>query len=195
MLGRVSSRLQLRHFLTPTALSARTASPVSALGSKAFTTAITVIAWAALAMADNVGRVNNEFWAVLILPVNDWALLCAVIGLLMQRRLHVAWAVYARGVTIGLAALFAVLLPIAAWQQMEDPWGRLIPALAVLLTFGVILTLILSRLRQIAGVKESQEVIRMPLTVTCPRCELRQDMVTGGDDCNRCALQIKVMVP
>lgn len=158
-------------------------------------TAITVIAWAALAMADSVGRVNNEFWAVLILPVNDWALLCAVIGLLMQRRLHVAWGVYARGVTIGIAALLAVLFPIAVWQHMEDPWGRFIPALAVLLTFGVIGTLILSRLRQISGVQESQEVIRMPLTVTCPRCELRQDMVTGGDACNRCGLQIKVMVP
>lgn len=157
--------------------------------------AIAVIAWASLAMATSMGRVDHEFWALLILFVNDWALLCAVIGLLMQRRLHVAWGVYARAVTIGLATLLAVLVPIAAWQEMEDPWGKLIAALAVLLTFGVFVTLILSRLRQIAGVKESQEVIRMPLTVTCPRCELRQDMVTGGDACNRCALQIKVMVP
>ena len=157
--------------------------------------AVAVIAWAALAMAASVGRVDDEFWALLILPVNGWALLCAVIGLLMQRRLHVAWGVYVRGVTIGLAALLAVLLPIAVWQQMDDLWGRFIPALAVLMTFGVIVTLILSRLRQISGVEESQEVIRMPLTVTCPRCELRQDMVTGGDACNRCGLQIKVMVP
>ncbi len=160
-------------------------------------TAISVIAWAALAMAASVGRVNDEFWALLILPVNNWALLCAVIGLLMQRRLHVAWGVYVRGVTIGLAALLAVLFPIAVWQwqQMEDHWYRIIAALAVLLTFGVIGTLILSRLRQISGVQESQEVIRMPLTVTCPRCELRQDMVTGGDACYLCGLQIKVMVP
>ena len=138
-----------------------------------------------------------HLWVASLVPTTCWTGLCVVIGLVVQQRLTNAVGLWLRRATIAGAALLATSVPPAVWFGWEHPNDELIrslSALAVLVCLGMVATMIIARLRQLEGV-EDQELVRLDFSVTCPRCELRQSMVTGGDVCRNCGLRVKVVVP
>ncbi len=139
----------------------------------------------------------EQLWVSWLVPPTCWAGLCVVIGLVMQRRQPSAIGVWVGRATIAGAALLAAAVPPAVWFDMgrlEDEVVRSLGALAVLIVLGMVATMIIARLQQLEGV-EDQEHVRLDFTATCPRCELRQSMITGGDVCRNCGLRVKVIVP
>ncbi|MHC5007372.1 MAG: hypothetical protein ACYTGF_08465 [Planctomycetota bacterium] len=139
----------------------------------------------------------EQLWASWLVPSTCWAGLCVVIGLVRQRRQPSAVGVWLGRATIAGAALLAAAIPPAVWFDMgrrQADVVRSLGALAVLIVMGMVATMVIARLRQLEGV-EDQEHVRLDFTATCPRCELRQPMITGGDVCRHCGLRVKVIVP
>lgn len=136
-------------------------------------------------------------WVAALMPTTCWAGLCVVTGLAMQQRQTGAVGLWLRRATIAGAALLAVSIPAVVWLELWDPRDGLVQvlgALAVLVGLGLVATMIVARLKHLEGLQD-EEPIRLRFTATCPRCALRQPMVTGGDVCGRCGLQVKVTVP
>jgi len=160
--------------------------------------ALSAIAWLAFELQQAVLTSRAEqLWVSSLVPPTCWAGLCVVIGLVRQRRQPRAVGVWLGRATIAGAALLAAAIPPAVWFDMgrlEDDVVRSLGALAVLIAMGMVATMVIARLRQLEGV-EDQEHVRMDFTATCPRCELRQSMITGGDVCRNCGLRVKVIVP
>jgi hypothetical protein len=139
----------------------------------------------------------EHLWVSWLMPPTCWAGLCLVIGLVRQRRQPGAVGIWLGRATIAGAALLAAAVPPAVWFHMgrrDDDVVRSLGALAVLIVMGMVATMVIARLRQLEGVEE-QEHVRLDFTATCPRCELRQSMITGGDVCRNCGLRVKVIVP
>ena len=138
-----------------------------------------------------------QLWVSWLVPPTCWAGLCVVIGLVRQRRQPGAVGIWLGRATIAGAALLAAAVPPAVWLdlgRLESTVVRSLGALAVLVGLGMVATMVIARLRQLEGV-EDQEHVRLDFTATCPRCELRQSMITGGDVCRNCGLRVKVIVP
>jgi hypothetical protein len=140
---------------------------------------------------------DADLWLSWLMPSTCWTGLCAVVGLVMQQRQTRAVGLWLRRATIAGAAVLAGSIPPVVWLDLW--WGgswafRIEGALAVLVGLGMVATMILARLRQLEGV-EGAELVRLDFTATCPRCALRQPLVTGGDVCSQCGLHIKVIVP
>lgn len=138
-----------------------------------------------------------DVWVSWLMPSTCWSGLCVVVGLVMQQRQTRAVGLWLRRATIAGAAVLAGSIPPVVWLGLwwRGSWAfRIDGALAVLVCLGMVATMIVARLRQLEGV-EGPELVRLDFTATCPRCELRQPLVTGGDVCRRCGLHIKVIVP
>jgi hypothetical protein len=138
-----------------------------------------------------------HLWVASLMPTTCWAGLCVVVGLAMQQRQTTAVGLWLRRATIAGAVLLAASIPPVVWLDLWRPADEAIKflgALSVLVALGLVATMIVARLRQLEGI-EDHELVRLDFTATCPRCELRQPMVTGGDVCSRCGLQVKVIVP
>jgi hypothetical protein len=161
-------------------------------------TALSATGWVAFALQQAVLTSQAEqLWVSWLVLPTCWAGLCVVIGLVRQRRQPGAVGVWLGRATIAAAALLAAAVPPAVWFEMghrEDEVVRSLGALAVLIVMGMVATMVIARLRQLDGI-EDQEHVRLDFTATCPRCELRQPMVTGGDVCRNCGLRVKVIVP
>jgi hypothetical protein len=160
--------------------------------------ALSAAGWVAFALLEGTltPRAEQRWASLLVLPT-CWGGLCVVIGLVMHRRVPSAVGLWMRRATIAVAALLAAAVPPAVWFDLgprEDDLLRGFGALSVLVILGVLATMIIARLRQLEGVEDEQPV-RLDFTATCPRCGLRQPLVTGGDACRRCGLNIKVIVP
>jgi hypothetical protein len=139
----------------------------------------------------------EELWVSLLVPLTCWVGLCAIIGLVRQRRQPIAVGVWVGRATIAGAALLAAAIPLAVSFDLgrwEDDVVRGLGALSVVVVLGLVAAMVIARLRQLEGVEE-QEHVRLDFTAVCPRCELRQPMVTGGDVCRHCGLNIRVIVP
>ncbi|MHC4609814.1 MAG: hypothetical protein ACYS7M_05650 [Planctomycetota bacterium] len=160
--------------------------------------ALSATGWIAFALRGGALTSQAEqLWVSWLAPPTCWAGLCVVIGLAMQRRQPGVVGAWTRRATIAGAALLAAAIPPVVWfdlGHLEDEVVRGLGALAVLIVLGTVATLIIARLQQLEGV-EDQEHVRLDFTATCPRCELRQSMVTGGDVCRNCGLRVKVIVP
>ena len=160
--------------------------------------ALSATAWVAFALRQGMLTPQTaQLWVSWLVPPTCWAGLCVVIGLVMQRRQPSAVGVWLGRATIAGAALLAAAIPPAVWfdlGRLEDEVVRSLGALAGLIALGMVATMIIARLQQLEGV-EDQEHVRLDFAATCPRCELRQSMVTGGDVCRHCGLRVKVIVP
>jgi hypothetical protein len=159
--------------------------------------ALSAAGWLAFRFQGALTGPAAERWVSVLMPTTCWTGLCVVIGLVMQQRQTHAVGLWLRRATIAGAALLAASIPPAIWLDLwRSPNAalRIQGALAVLVGLGMVATMILARLRQLEGV-EGQEHLRLDFTATCPRCALRQRLVTGGDVCSRCGLHIKVIVP
>lgn len=142
---------------------------------------------------------TEAWWVGVLTPVTSWTGLCTVTALVMLRRRPSAVGVWTGRVTIACAAALAAAVLPAVWLEgrlgrVERTLERGLGILAVVVVLGLVVTLILARLRQLEGA-DDEEHIRLDFTARCPRCELRQELVTGGDACSGCGLRIKVIVP
>ena len=141
----------------------------------------------------------EQMWAKAMMIPTSWSVFCAVTALLMRRRLTSRVGLIVRTITIISISLFAIATPLMVWYA--DPPGqfneiliKIVSIAATIGTFGLISTILIGGYRQHDG-DADEEVIRLPMSATCPRCGLRQPLLTGGDTCKRCGLRIKVFVP
>lgn len=126
-----------------------------------------------------------------------WVLLVMVIGLFMIPRMTLRAAVILRAVTMGLASLLAILVVALLWTRSGLGSPPLIGAISVAATLtgcALPMTLLLARFHELRSGR-NPEPFRMALAVTCPRCNQRQMIRTGGDQCAACGLRITVSIP
>ena len=136
----------------------------------------------------------------ILAPITSWSLLCAITAVLLRNRITNLAARITCSITIIFFALLAVLVVIvvsrtvAASHINNDAFVKPILYTTVIAVTNLLLTVILSNIKQIQGATE-EEVIKIEMGVSCPRCELKQIIMTGGASCNRCGLRIKVSIP
>jgi hypothetical protein len=159
------------------------------------------IGWIGLVwMSPSLQTSAIEAMARFIAPVTIVSVLLSAVGLLMRERIASRMGRMARWTTIALATALAAGLVGAIMlndesRRSEMALMKLLGVLAVAALAGTLVTLVASRARQLVGDGEEEELVRMNFTATCPRCELDQALITGGDRCRRCGLEIKVVVP
>lgn len=136
----------------------------------------------------------------ILAPITSWSLLCAITAVLLRNRITNLAARITCSITIISFALLAVLVVIvvsrtvAASHINNDAFVKPILYTTVIAVTNLLLTVILSNIKQIQGATD-EEVIKIEMDVSCPRCELKQIIMTGGASCNRCGLRIKVSIP
>ena len=103
---------------------------------------------------------------------------------------------------MSLAGVWALLLDGMIWMErfqwplVEDPLFLILTALFVLTLLSVIACKLLLGMQLASGdVDDSTLIKRLEFAAICPRCEMEQSLVTGGDRCRECGLDIKVIVP
>jgi len=142
---------------------------------------------------------TEAWWVGVLTPVTSWTGLCTVTALVMLRGRPGAFGRWTGRITIACAAVLAAAVLPAVWLdgslgRVERTFERGLGTLAVVVVLGLLVTMILARLRQLEGAQDEEQV-RLDFTGKCPRCGLRQELVTGGDACSGCGLRIKVIVP
>lgn len=143
---------------------------------------------------------DRELCVYILAPITSWSLLCAITAVLLRNRITNLAARITCSITIISFALLAVLVVIvvsrtvAASHINNDAFVKPILYTTVIAVTNLLLTVILSNIKQIQGVTEV-EVIKIEMDVSCPRCKLKQIIMTGGASCNRCGLRIKVSIP
>ena len=141
----------------------------------------------------------DQMWTNTMVVPTSWSVFCAVIALLMRRRLTNRVGFIVRTITIISISLLAVMFPPMVWY--DDHAGRVDEVMyktasitATIGAFGLISTMLIAGYVRF-GSDDDEEVICLQMSATCPRCGLRQRILTGGDACERCSLRIKVIVP
>ena len=145
-------------------------------------------------IGENWARVNSLFTL--------WSVYCMVVAGLFIYRTQQPWAVLVRNVSLFSASslflltMLFIMVADSIGYAARDDLGKTIGVLTILTFFGLLLTMILARLKQLStGDVTQDEMVRMELRIWCPRCDAEQAMQTGGGSCFRCGLSIKVMVP
>jgi hypothetical protein len=165
--------------------------------------AIAAASWIMLMwfVADRFGRSGDE-WAKVNGIFSAWAVYCMVVGGLFMYRTELAGAILARGITLGAASLLVfltmmmILFADSMGHRSGEEMAKLLGILGIITIFGLLLTMILARLKQLTtGEMGDEEIVRMDLRIWCPRCQTEQAMQTGGGTCQACGLAIKVTVP
>ena len=143
---------------------------------------------------------DKELCIYILAPITAWSLLCAIIAILLRNRITNRAARVTCSITIMSLTLLAVLVVIVVSRAVavdyyrNDAFIKPILYTSVIAVTNLLLTVILSNIKQIQGATE-EEVIKIEMGVSCPRCELKQIIMTGGASCNRCGLRIKVSIP
>ena len=103
---------------------------------------------------------------------------------------------------MSLAGVWALLLDGMIWMErfhwplVEDPLFLIMTAFFVLTILSVTTCLLLLGMQlATANVDDSALVKRLAFSAICPRCATEQPLVTGGDRCRECSLEIRVIVP
>ncbi len=141
----------------------------------------------------------DQMWINTMTIPTSWSVFCAVIALLMRRRLTNRVGFIVRTITIISISLLAVMLPPMVWYddlpgRVDEVMYKTASITATIGAFGLISTMLIAGYVRF-GSDDEEEVIRLQMSATCPRCGLRQRILTGGDACERCSLRIKVIVP
>lgn len=143
-----------------------------------------------------------EFAAGLSGTLATWSGFCMVLALVMRYRASNVPARIARVGTIIIGAVLTVAIFASIWAfdalwRDEDAAMRFFVGLSTLCGTGVLLSIVLARLRHFTGDRDELEesAPRIDFTLWCPRCESRQAFQTGGGSCRSCGLGIKVTPP
>lgn len=141
----------------------------------------------------------TEVFMYTLIPISSWSVFCAIIAILFRNRMPNLTARITCWLTIVSSALLAMFMSIYILREYSVGSGneliiKLISYDAVLVICCLLLTLIISNTKQIHGTTEEQ-VIKIKMDISCPRCEFQQSILTGGASCCRCGLRIKVSIP
>jgi len=143
---------------------------------------------------------NKELCINILTPVSSWSVLCAVCAILLRNRISNWVARVSCSITILSLALIAVIVGIVVSREASPGYSNnedlVKPVLytSIFAVTSLMLTIILTNMKQIRGTTE-ELTIKIEMGVSCPRCELKQSIMTGGASCSRCGLRIKVSIP
>jgi len=102
--------------------------------------------------------------------------------------------------TIALGIVYSLLALALTWDMLgfdfNDILARLFYGLLILTAVGVLATIVLSRIEavKLAEVAETGLPALIRITLTCPRCDLQQELPSGGSVCKGCGLAITIEV-
>lgn len=142
---------------------------------------------------------TDRWLAAIGAPATSLTAFGALAGLLTAIRLPNAALIWVRRGTIALAGGFAAFISIIV---LIDPWldydsrstlGRIASATTVLIGIGVLSIVATVYLRRLRG-SDVPIIEPLDMTLTCPRCKLRQTIKTEGSRCEACKLGIKVSI-
>ncbi len=143
---------------------------------------------------------NKELCINILTPVSLWSALCAISAILLRNRISNWVARVCCSITILSLALVAVIVGIVVWRETSpgnsnnEDLVKPVMYTSIFAVTSLMLTIILTNIKQIQGITE-ELTIRIEMEVSCPRCELKQSIMTGGASCSRCGLRIKVSIP
>jgi len=100
--------------------------------------------------------------------------------------------------TIRLGAVLCALSVLLIWEAfpLGAVFSRVYMVLLILTVAGAPATLVLRRIEiaTLAQVAEAGLPSRIRVALTCPRCDLQQEMASGGAVCKGCGLAITIKV-
>ena len=144
----------------------------------------------------------SEFLSKLIATTALWSLWCGLTGGLIKRKTRARSHLILRGITMSLAGAWTLLLDGMFWMERfqwppAEDW-----LFVVLASLGGLTVLSATTYKLLIGLKlamgdevDPALIKRHTFDAICPRCELEQSLVAGGDRCEGCGLEIKVIVP
>jgi len=153
-------------------------------------------------------------WYVVLYWPTSWACLIMVIGLLLLPEPRAKWWMQLRRITIALFILLALIICLAvtfhprnnawstgtfnevSWQQnraYEEAAAKYGWVIGLLSCGGALFVWLAA-----AFIKPTQDaasnIERTSYWLSCPRCGLQQQAMTGSDTCKQCNLQIRVQL-
>ena len=148
------------------------------------------------------------WWSVML---NGAAISILLVGIVAQLRLSQQWGIVLRRVTIGLLMFLGfigsatICFAIEAeffWRvhrrmdasvvDWSETAARLCGVIAILTGCSLAATILAAVVPKLHE-QEVPKSRRLQFTAVCPRCALRQQLMTDGDACHQCGLQIKVV--
>jgi hypothetical protein len=159
------------------------------------------VGWAYLIWnARSLGNDAIELAASLNGTITALAGLVAVVAVTHVHRTANPLAITLRRANGVVASLLASSIIIAIWfaenSRYDDEMAKAIGIFAVLTACGTLSTLLVMRMRHLTHEEDkADDVVRLDLSVRCPRCGVRQTIQTGGAACAQCGLDIRIMVP
>ena len=173
--------------------------------------AIALVGWIAMIVFEHY-NLPLDWYLVLYWPTN-WACLMMVVGLLLLPEPRAKWWILLRRITIGLFILLAAIICLAItlhpqeglfvlsgiydsdmWRltrDFEEIAAKLGFVIGLLACTGALFVWLAAAF--IKPTKDTELIIeRTPYWLSCPRCGLEQQAMTGSDTCDQCNLQIKV---
>ena len=173
--------------------------------------AISVVGWIVMDIYDEYS-LEWVWFTFLIWPTN-WACLMMIIGLLLFPEPRAKWWMQLRRITIALFIILAAIICIAIilhpsndvlrsitttdsrnWQRdqvYEELAAKIGWVIGLLANGGALFVwLAAAFLKPVA--REALTTIHSSYWLSCPRCGLEQQAMTGSDNCDKCNLQIKV---
>jgi len=147
-----------------------------------------------------LSNTSKEICINILTPVTSWSALCALVAVLTRNRISNLAARVTCSITILSSALLAVFIAIMVSREVSavyydnEVFFKPIMYVSVLAITCLLLTMLLSNIKQIQGTTE-ELIIKIEMDVSCPRCELKQSIMTGGATCSKCGMRIKVSIP
>ena len=119
------------------------------------------------------------------------------VGLLSLARLRpqYEWVRIATVTAVGLLASMIILAItlIDPWNAWSDALYRGIGAVAIVVVCGTIAMPIMHRVSAIR-VREAVTTVQLALSITCPRCDLTQELSVGRSQCASCGLGFNIEI-
>ena len=143
-----------------------------------------------------------EFLSKLIATTTLWSMWCGLTGGLIKRKTSLRVYKLFREATIlfaGVSALFLdgmIWMERFQWPPVEDPLFLILTTIFGLTVLSATTCKLLIGMKLATGdVDDPPLIMRLEFAAICPRCDMKQSLVTGGDRCKACGLEIQVRVP
>ncbi|HRP62147.1 MAG TPA: hypothetical protein PK400_02520 [Phycisphaerales bacterium] len=139
----------------------------------------------------------DRWLAIIGAPATSLTAFGALAGLLTAIRLPNTTLIWIRRCTIAMAGLLAAFISVIVFM---DPWlnfdardvlARIASTITVFIGGGVLTIVATVYLHRLRG-RDAPIIEPLDMTLTCPRCKLRQTIKTEGSRCEACKLGIKV---
>lgn len=114
-------------------------------------------------------------------------------GLLSLARLRPQYRWVRVASVTGICLLASLITVVILTEPRGDKWFRGMGALAIVVVCGTIAMPIMHRVSAIR-VRESVTTVQLALSITCPRCDLTQELSVGRSKCASCSLGFRIEI-